>query len=300
MDVRVVPTNEIYRRIIAAPDGERRRALYIEELVEPWSQMMSMARMRHDENAGDDPLAGARGWNWLLPEQLASPPAALVALEAADAWEVAADALAKAATRFEPYAGRLPIAQVEAWLVLADPERADPIMRGYTGGVDWFKPRLLGQFDTPNESNLPRLPGLVVHELHHLIRLRLFPWGPATTVADYIVHEGLAEAFAASLFGDKAITFFAGEATGAELATARQIVGEGLQKTGFDTLRAYIFGSGWAQKLGLPDVGMPTYGGYAIGYRVVQAFLERTGTPVEEATFLPAAEIVERSAYFGK
>jgi uncharacterized protein YjaZ len=40
---------------------------------------------------------------------------------------------------------------------------------------------------------------------------------------------------------------------------------------------------------------MPTYGGYAIGYHVVQAFLERTGTKIEDATFLPAMEIVKGS-----
>jgi uncharacterized protein YjaZ len=43
---------------------------------------------------------------------------------------------------------------------------------------------------------------------------------------------------------------------------------------------------------------MPTYGGYAIGYRVVQAYLKRTGSSVKEATFVPAAEIVAESGYF--
>jgi uncharacterized protein YjaZ len=43
---------------------------------------------------------------------------------------------------------------------------------------------------------------------------------------------------------------------------------------------------------------MPTYGGYAIGYHVVQAFLARTGTTVAVATFLPADEIVRESGFF--
>lgn len=297
MKTTIVPTNEIYHRIIDAPDAGTRHALYVEHLVAPWQQMLGM--MAHGGPAvADDPLAGARAWNWLLPEQLDALPEALAVLEEADAWAVAGDALEQAAGCFAAYADRLPIDRVEGWLVLADPARSDPVMRGYTGGVDWFEPRFIGQFDTPNASNLPRLPGLVVHEMHHLIRLRLFPWGVQTTVADYIVHEGLAEAFAASLFGEDAVTFFVSDVPDEDVATARGVMRDGLSLTGFDTLRAYMFGQHWAEAMGLPDVGMPTYGGYTIGYRVVKAFLERTGTPVTAATFLPAGEIVEQSGYF--
>lgn len=298
MQTTIVPTNEYYHRTIAAPDDETRRALFVELFVEPWQQMLGMMTMQAGPAAADDPLAGARAWNWLLPDQLGDAPEGLAALEAADAWRAAGEALEQAAACLEPYTDRLPIDHVEGWLVLADPATSDPVMRGYTGGVDWFAPRFIGQFDTVNESNLPRLRGLVVHEMHHLIRLRLFPWGPQTTVADYIVHEGLAEAFAASLFGEGAVTFFVSDVPEADVRAARRIMREGLEATGFDTLRAYMFGTHWAEKLGLPDVGMPTYGGYAIGYRVVRAFLDRTGTPVEAATFLPAGEIVERSGYF--
>lgn len=43
---------------------------------------------------------------------------------------------------------------------------------------------------------------------------------------------------------------------------------------------------------------MADYGGYAVGYHVVQAFLERTGLSVEEATFVPAMRVVQESGYF--
>lgn len=43
---------------------------------------------------------------------------------------------------------------------------------------------------------------------------------------------------------------------------------------------------------------MPTYGGYATGYHVVQASLKRGGLSIEEATFLPAKEIVSGSGFF--
>jgi uncharacterized protein YjaZ len=37
-----------------------------------------------------------------------------------------------------------------------------------------------------------------------------------------------------------------------------------------------------------------------VGYRVVQAFLQRTGLSVEEATFIPADEIVAESRFFAE
>jgi uncharacterized protein YjaZ len=298
MHTEWIATNDYYRQIIAAPDMATREQRYRELLLQPWQDLMAMVAPPAPDTP-DDGLAGARAWGWLLPADLTSEPAALHKLAAADAWTVAAKALATGAARFAPYADRVPLEHVTGWLVLADPARTDPVMRGYTGAVDWTQPRFIIQFDTPNDDNLPRLPGMVVHELHHLIRLQLFPWDMLnTSVADYIIHEGLAESFAAALYGEQVVGHYVTEFDASQLDTARALVGEGLDKTGFQLIRSYIFGDHWAEKLGLPRVGVPTYGGYAIGYRVVQAFLARTGTTIEAATFLPAAEIIRGSAYF--
>ena len=136
--------------------------------------------------------------------------------------------------------------------------------------------------------------------MHHLIRLRAFPWDMQhTSVADYIVVEGTAESFAASLFGEHAVGYFITEFDAAEFETARRLIGEGLHATGFDVIRSYIFGDALAERSGYkPLGGMPTYGGYAIGYHVVQAFMKRSGRTIEEVTFLPATEIVAGSGFF--
>jgi uncharacterized protein YjaZ len=248
----------------------------------------------------DDPLAGAQAWGWLLPHQTEAIAEKLAVLEAAAAWDVAAEALRRAAARFEPYAARLPIDAATGWLVLAEPQRSNPLERGYTGAVDWFQPRFIGQFSDPNADNLSRLAGLVAHEMHHLIRLRLFPWDmQRTSVADYIIVEGTAEAFAAALFGEDKVGWFITEFDPADLETARRMIGAGLERTGFDVIRSYIFGDALAERSGFQPVGgMPAYGGYAIGYHAVQAFLERRGCTIEEATFLPAQEIVAGSGFF--
>ncbi len=299
IDIRWVDTRSMYYDIINAPDDATREALYQRHFLQPWQQMMTMVAGGFGGQQSDDPYAGAKAWHWLIPEQLRSAPPSLLKLEAAGAWEMGQEAMAKAAERFAPYSERIPLDYIEGWLVLADPQTADPIGRGYTGGIDFMQPRFIAQYSDPNDYNLPRLGGCIVHEMHHLIRLRLFPWNMmTTTVADYILYEGLAESFAAAIFGEEVVGYYVSEFDEREIATARRLIGDNLDTTGFDKLRAFIFGDYWAQKLGLPAVGMPDYGGYAIGYRVVQAYLQRSGATIEEATFTPTAQIIAESGYF--
>lgn len=298
MNINWIDTHGIYRSMITARDNAAREQIYIDKLLTPWNQMMAMVAGQSGDST-DDPFAGARAWYWLLPNQLQTVPDALARLEAAHAWETGAAAMQKAADYFADCAECIPIECIEGWLVLADAKTADPIGRGYTGGIDFMQPRFIVQYDSPNDYNLPRLGGCIVHEMHHLIRSKVVPWNMMTaTVADYIIHEGLAESFAAELFGEEMVGYYVTEFDDTELDTARTLIGDNLTTAGFDTLRAFIFGDYLAQKFGLPTVGMPDYGGYAIGYRVVQAYLKRTGKSVKEATFIPAAEIVAESEYF--
>ena len=224
-------------------------------------------------------------------------------MEAANAWEVGEAAAAKAAACFAPYADRFNFDTFEGWLVLADPDNfTGDIQPGYTGATDWFAPRYIGQFWEPDERNLPHLAGLMAHEMHHLVRFRVFPFNPmSTTVADYIVLEGMAESFAAALFGEEVVGYYVTQFDETMLDTAKSLIAPGLQKTGFNLVRSYIFGDALAEQSGFePLGGMPAYGGYAVGYHVVQAFLQRTGMSVEEATFIPADEIVAKSGFFAE
>lgn len=108
----------------------------------------------------------------------------------------------------------------------------------------------------------------------------------------------MAESFATALYGPDVVGYYVSDCGETQLEIARNLVGKGLNLTGFDIIRGYIFGDHLAEKFGFAPVGMPDYGGYAIGYYVVQAYLQRTGQSVEEATFVPAAEIVDQSGFF--
>ncbi len=299
MNIRWVDTKQFYETIIVMPEGIERDQYYIDQFLSPWQQMMTMVAGQMGE-LSDDPFSGARLWHWLIPNQLTQVPESLSKLDAVNAWQLGESAMLKAVESFASYIEQIPIESIEGWLILADPKTSDPIGRGYTGGVDWMQPRFVVQYSDPNDDNLSRLEGCIVHEMHHLIRSKVVPWNMGSaTVADYVIHEGLAESFATTLFGDHVLGHYVTDFDDSELDTARTLISENLTQTGFDTLRAFIFGDYWAEKLSLPRVGMPTYGGYAIGYHIVQAYLNKTGHSIQSATFVPASQIVEESGYFG-
>jgi uncharacterized protein YjaZ len=110
--------------------------------------------------------------------------------------------------------------------------------------------------------------------------------------------EGLAESFAAELYGQDKIGFWVTDLDESRLEETRRIIGGALSATGFDTIRSYIFGDTLSEHAGRAQVGVPAFAGYAIGYRVVQAYLKRTGQSIVEATFVPPQDILAGSGFF--
>lgn len=291
-----IPTNAYYHRIIAEPDAEKKQALFDELFVQPWAQMLSVTGQM---TGAASPQEAAQRSGWLMPEQLDTVPEQLALLEETNAWEIAAQALAEGAARFAPYIDQHGVEAVTGWLLLSDPAQSNPFSWGYSGAMDYFQPRFMVNFSAPDSDNIHIIPGLIVHEMHHLVRLKVFPWHPQTiTVGDWMIHEGLAESFAACMYGDDIVGKYVTAFEDSELATAQSLLADSLDKTGFDTLRGYVFGDPMADHYGFEKVGMPLFGGYAIGYRVVRAYLDRSGCSIEEATFKPSEEIIESSGFF--
>jgi uncharacterized protein YjaZ len=291
IQIHMHPTNQIYHRLIATSDPTERTRLFETELFAPFN--LGLWRQRF---GGMDPMAVVRMLGFLLPEQLDETPPALKALEVANAWEIAETSLNLGVARFAPYWDQIGLSATHVGIYVMDPAKANPINKGYNG-MGGTPGEIFLTYDTPNEYNLTRLPGMAVHELHHNIRFSLFPWGPHVTLGDYMVSEGLAESFAASLYGEELVGYFVTDITSNDLETARRLIAENQMTTDFNLMRGYIFGSWIAGQMGIADVGMPNFGGYAVGYHTVQAYLKQTGKTIEEATLVPAADIIAASKY---
>jgi uncharacterized protein YjaZ len=295
MKLNIIDVESIYRRLLAISNAEERESLYRQELLASFESMMRFF--------GSDPLELAKIWTLYTPEDFANEtrPAieALVdQMAAADAWCRCAAALERGVAAFAPYEDRIPLDAINCALVLLDAKRANPIDRGYSGfgGIPGY---VMVTYSQANDYTLPRVEGASVHELNHNVRFKIVPFLPThVTVADYIVAEGLAESFAAELFGEEIVGYYVTDFSEEELATAKRVIGGALDVTGFDAVRGYVFGDATAEYMGRSKAGVPKFAGYAMGYRVVRQYLRRTGKSVAEATFLPSREIIAESGFF--
>ncbi|MYL42157.1 DUF2268 domain-containing protein [Virgibacillus salexigens] len=199
-----------------------------------------------------------------------------------------------AASRFENAGIPLP-EKVVVGIFLGDPEHL-AMFEGYTG-MGSIPGYILIMID-PNEKNLPKLNACIAHEFHHNVLFHNTNWNFMTdiTVGRYLAIEGLAESFAASMFGEEHIGPWVTGVQGADLETARRIISKSLDVRGFMEVRKYIFGE-HPMMPETQDFGMPFCGGYAVGYHAVQAYLRKPGISIEKATITDGDEIIKASGY---
>ncbi len=297
MEITLYDTLAAMRAVIAASVAER-PAVYREYLLEPlrdyWTPTLSRFAPQGVE---DETMAMKFLWDVDLTADLSEYSSALDQLEQFGAWEKAATALQLAAQTFEAFGRSCTEQHITGLLLLGNPHDRVfmELNRGYAGAQ---VPGYVILPIWPNAYNLPRIPSALVHEFNHRVRLTYEPWTFATTVGQYMVLEGLAESFAAELYGSEYVGPWVGGLDADEMARSTAIIGQALAVSGFDKIRGYIFGDEIAKQWGWSPLGLPHAAGYAVGYRVVQAYLSRTGKSATEATFVPATEIIEVAGIF--
>ncbi|GAB3572427.1 hypothetical protein GCM10027445_29840 [Amycolatopsis endophytica] len=72
----------------------------------------------------------------------------------------------------------------------------------------------------------------------------------------------------------------------------RRVV-SGLDVTGMENFAAWIHGDGTAARYGGTPVGLPAGAGYAVGNRLVDAYLEATGRTAPEASLADSRDVIE-------
>jgi uncharacterized protein YjaZ len=189
-------------------------------------------------------------------------------------------------------------AAIAGHVILADPENSQALDAddGYTG-YGGHSGHAIVQANV-SERNVSRIPAALAHEYHHNIRLRFEPWTKETSVGQYMVLEGLAEAFAVELCGEESAGPWVTRQTAEEREHARRVLGEALEVTGWNEVRAYIFGDWVARTCGQPERDLVRSAGYAAGYDCVRTYCAVTGSSVADATYVPWREIVAGSGCF--
>lgn len=298
MRFNILHTEPIYRRLLAEPDPSARQAIFCDELVAPFAGLIRMF--------GGSPANGLAAFaQWgMSPDHFGGERRAEFAqivegLAAGDAWNRAARSLERGWAACERYHDRIPTPEITFALTIADMS-AMPGQRGYSG-FGAMPGYIMTTYYSPDDYTLARVEAATVHELHHNILSAVTPprnFMTEVTVADYMVMEGLAESFAQELYGPDVIGYFVTDFDMSRLEETRAKFRAALTLTGFNTIRGYIFGEGIGGSMGIEKVDVPAFAGYALGYHVVQAYLQRTGQSVVEATFVPAEQIIAESRYF--
>jgi uncharacterized protein YjaZ len=299
--LEAIDTLDGLRAALTAPEPERlerfrdRVMTPLEPFWKPFAAMLT----QHADPADDrDPLiTTAAALTFTSPaDDVEAALAALDRFAEADSARACLEAVERAVATLDPDGHGYPLGRVLFALVLSEASSMHPGSGLYSGNGAW--PGLLMVNAWPTADNLPRLPAAAAHEVHHQIRFRYEPFDPQRiTVGQYLVAEGLAEAFAAELFDDTRIGPWATDWDEADVDPLRERYREALDVTGFDEVRGYIFGDWAAERFRYTPQGLPDFAGYAIGYRLVKDFLLRQGVSATEATWLPWEEIVGGSGY---
>lgn len=214
-------------------------------------------------------------------------------LEEAEAWTRIEVALQRAAAVQKQALPEIEVPDIFVLLVLGDP--ADEGFMGPSRGVTG-NGSMTGYIQLtiwPTAENLARLEAAAVHELNH--NLRYAPggvvWDPArVVVGEHVVSEGLADAFARQLYGDDLGYAPIGRPHLDDDAVFEKVL-TGLDVGGMENFGAWVLGDEIAQRFGGASVGVPTGGGYAVGNRLVDAYLAQTGLTAADALHVPSAEI---------
>ena len=286
---------------LQAPEGERDR-VFAELVMLPlrpvFEPMLRMNPALDPATAYEDPVGLAKSWLFYVPEYgVQEGLAELAKLESANTFERCVEALRLAAAALKPkeHGIDLPVVRLAVMMMKRPPNADTDKMQGYTGlgGM----PGAVVAMTYPTDYSVPRLPSSTAHEFNHNVRFSVEPWTMNTTVGQYMVAEGLAENFAAEQYSHDLIGPWNSLFSESDLQALRPRFRDAVDVTGFDEIRGYIFGDWSAEQFNHKKQGVPDFAGYAMGYRVVRAYIERTGKTAAEATYVPWQEIVQDSGY---
>ena len=181
--------------------------------------------------------------------------------------------------------------RVEVVLTLGNPD--DPIFVERTLGYYGMGavPGSIWMVAWPNDYNLSRIGACGVHEFAH--NLRTPNVDTRFNLAEWVVHEGLAEAFTLEVCGsDSTGAWYAGVTGPALEAAFAKVTGAFGTGSSFPDWTPYVLGDEVAGRMGLRLAGVPHMGGYAVGRQIVERYLASTGLKAAQAIVRPTAEIL--------
>ena len=300
MKISAVRSDGVYSKIMCAPP-DKKNDIYRYELMTPFERKWACYHvpMRAKTPGGYDVIMASGMLGHIAPAKVDETQKHPISLISDDTlWKECELSIQRSLRCFTERGIALPVQEYLFTILLANPESPYIVMNeGYCG--DGGIPGYIFAWLTPNEYTLSRLPAAFAHETNHNVRFQFMQWRHDITLGEMIISEGLAENFAALLYGEDKVGPWV---TKTDLTTLNEsvkpVIHAGLQVQGLERLNAYLYGDAMAELQNAPKAGLPYCAGYACGYHLVKHYLQKTGKSVVEATLLPAKEILDAAEDF--
>jgi uncharacterized protein YjaZ len=181
--------------------------------------------------------------------------------------------------------------KIEVILTLGNPD--DPVFIERTLGYYGMgaRPGSIWLVAWPTDYNVTRIGACGVHELAHNLRTPNIDTG--FDLAEWVIHEGIAEVFTAEICGPGSTGAWYAGVTGSELDAAfdKVVAAFGTGST-FSDWSPYVLGDQIAERMGMRPAGVPHMGGYAVGRRIVELYLQATRLKAAHVIVRPTSEIL--------
>lgn len=294
MKINVVRSDEVYRKMAAAP-AEKRADIFRWELMGPFKKRWDLCSvpLKASKPGGYDVVMACSMLGLLPPESVDGSAQEKIALiSKKELWDACGDVVLDSLKRFKKAGCPLPVEEYTVSIFLADP--ASPYTkasRGYFG--DGGIPGFMFLAVDPGDFVLDRIPAALAHECNHNVRFQNVAWRNDAALADLLVCEGIAEVFAASVHGEDKIGPWVTSTGEAELEeVVKPLLARDLDARGFENITPLLYGDEIAAARGYEPRGHPFCAGYACGYAMMKYYIGKTGKSALEATVAPTQEIM--------
>ena len=300
MIITAIRSDAIYRKMKDAAPAEKEN-IYRDELMKPFEFKWACVGipLKAETESGCDVVSAAAMSGYYAPAQITQERSAEIdQISKETFWADCENSIRNTLSGFEQHGIQLPKQEYVFTVVLSDPHSPMTVMAGDYCGDGGIPGYIIGSI-VPNARSLSLLPVALAHETNHKVRWQFMPWSSRITLADMIVSEGLAETFAATMFGEKKVGKWVRETTQEVLRqTVKPLIRANLMTSDFQTLSSCLYGDEIMALRGGQPIGMPYCGGYACGYALIGHYLKKTGASIYEATITPTVEILKQTEDF--
>lgn len=298
--VKDLRSDKIYKKIMLA-EKEKRDDIYRYDLMKPFEKKWDMYHcpLKAKYPGGYDVILAGSMLGYLLPEKIDKTfEYDIEKISDNKFWNKCRESIENSFMCFENKGIHIPIREYLFTVLLADPDSPYSKMNENYCGDGGIPGYIFGSL-VPSDNTLSKLPVVLAHETNHNIRFQFIKWSMDISLGEYMVCEGLAENFAAYMYGSENIGPWVKKTDEETLnGYIKPLIKDSLDIKGFDNITAYMYGDEMALMRNFIPAGMPYCAGYACAYHLIKYYLEKTGQNITDATIKPAEEILNAAAEY--